>query len=489
MGTGTEGKPPVAPPTSARLSWPGLAVVLTATAAVAIDIFIVFVAAPTIAADLGASSSEIQWVVAAYNLAFALFLITGGRLGDLWGRKRVLMLGLFVFGLSSAACGAAPDPITLIVARAVQGVGAAMMLPQVFSIIQVEFTPEHRGKPLAIVGVVQGIAAVGGQLLGGLLIGLDLFGLEWRTVFLINLPLCALGLLFIPRLVPESRSPAAQRLDLGGVGLALLAVSALTVPLVQGQSAGWPAWTFVAFALTVPLAFAFVAWERRVRDRGGSPLVELGLFGIPTFRVGVLLSLVFYLANPGVILLLMIYLQEGLGLSPVEAGLVYTPAAIGFAAAALLVGRMGIARREHVLIPGIAVTALGVITSALIPTVVDHPNAILLSLLFGLIGVGHGIVIPALNGTVLAETGPAHAGSASGLLITSQQLGGALGVALTGTIFFGHLGDTVGAAAYGDALAVAFAAALAALVLATGLAWRLFAIVHRSGALSAAAEA
>ncbi len=454
--------------------------VLTGVAVVTLDVFIAYVAAPTIGADLGASSSELQWIIAAYGLAFSLLLITGGRLGDLWGRRRVLVLGLLLFGVSSGICGAAPDPITLIAARALQGVGAAMLLPQVFSIVQVEFPRERRGKPLAIIGVVQGMAAVGGQLLGGALIGLDPLGLEWRSVFLINLPICALGIVAIPRLVPESRSPTATRLDLVGVGLALAAVSALAVPLVEGRSVGWPPWTFVSFAATAPLAMVFVAWERRLRRRGGSPLVELGLFGIPTFRLGVSLSLVFYLANPGVILLLMIYLQEGLGLAPVDAGLAYTPAAIGFSVAALTVGRMGIAKREHVLVPGIAVTALGVSGSALVATLVSDPSAVALALVFGLIGVGHGIVIPALNGTVLAESGPSHAGSASGLLITAQQLGGALGVALTGTMFFGYLGDDSGAAAYGDALGVAFCAAIAMLALAALLGWRIFTIVNRS---------
>ncbi len=388
---------------------------------------------------------------------------------------------MFAFGVASGLCGAAPDPTSLIVFRCLQGAGAALMLPQVFSIVQIEFPPARRGRPLALLGGVQGIAAVVGQLLGGALLALDPLGLGWRSVFLINLPICAVGALLIPRFVPESRSPAARRLDLGGVALAALAVAAVSVPLVEGRTAGWPPWTFASFAATIPLGLGFIVWERLVKRGGGSPLVEFGLFRIPTFKLGLSLSLVFMLASPPVILLLMIYLQEGLGLSAIDAGLTFTPAAIGYALTALGVGRMGIAKREHALLPGIAVTAAGVLISGLLTALVAEPSPLLLAFTFAVVAIGQGAVIPALTGTVLAETDPLHVGSASGLLATAQQLGGALGIALTGTIFFGRLGSALSPAAYGEAFAFALAAILLILVFAGLLARRIFLLVNPAG--------
>jgi len=390
----------------------------------------------------------------------------------------MLVVGLLAFGVASGACGAAPDPTSLIVFRCLQGIGAALMLPQVFSIVQIEFPPERRGRPLAFLGGVQGIAAVVGQLLGGALLALDPLGLGWRSVFLINLPICAVGVLLIPRFVPESRSPAASRLDLGGVALAALVVGAVAVPLVQGRSAGWPLWTFASFAAVVPLGFIFIFWEGLVKRAGGSPLVEFGLFRIATFRLGLSLSLLFMLTSPPTILLLMVYLQEGLGLSAIDAGLTFTPAAIAYGLTALGVGRMGIAKREHALVPGIAVTATGVLVSGVLVALVAEPSALVLALTFGVVAIGHGAVIPALTGTVLAETDPLHVGSASGLLATAQQLGGALGIALTGTIFFGRLGTALSPTAYGEAFAFALAAILVILAFAALLGRRIFVLVN-----------
>jgi MFS family permease len=444
----------------------------------AIDAFITFVAAPTIGAELGASSSELQWIVAAYGLTFSLALITGGRLGDLFGRRRMLVIGMLAFGVASGSCGAAPDPTSLIVFRCLQGASAALMLPQVFSIVQVEFAPAHRGRPLAILGGVQGIAAVAGQLLGGALLALDPLDLGWRSVFLINLPICAAGVLLIPRFVPESRSAAARRLDLGGVALAALVVGAVAVPVVDGRAAGWPLWTFASFAAAVPLGLCFVFWEAAVKRAGGSPLVEFGLFRVGTFRLGLALAFVFMLASPSVILLLMIYLQEGLGLSAIDAGLTFTPAATAYALTALAVGRMGVAKREHAFLPGIASTALGVTLSAAVTLIWSDPSPLVLAATFCFVAIGHGAVTPAVVGTVLAETDPLHVGSASGLLATAQQLGGALGVALTGTVFFGRLAGADSPAAYGEAFAVALGSVLVLLALAAVLARLVFVLVN-----------
>lgn len=453
--------------------WATLAVVLVAAFMPILDVFIVFVSSPSIATDVHATSADIEWVVAAYGLAFALGLVTGGRLGDLFGRRRMFAVGLVVFAVGSALCGAAPSATALIGARVLQGLGAAALMPQVLSIIQVSFPPHERGRALALMGAVQGIGSVGGQLIGGALIELDVFGLGWRSNFLINLPVAVAALLLARRYVPESKAPDARRLDLGGVGLALLAIAAVAVPLVDGREAGWPAWTFVSLAAGIPLGAAFLAWERRVRRGGGSPLVALELFALRPFRLGVALSLLVYTAVPGLMLIIMLYLQSGLGLEPLSAGLVFGPAALAFSASSLLVARAAIPLRERLLLPGVLCVAVGLVAAAAIAAGAGDPAPLALAPAFILIGLGQGIVIPALNGTVLSETPAALAGSASGLLVTAQQIGGALGVAIGGTLFFGRLGDAVGAQAYGDALAAAAVFITAMLLLSAALAWRL----------------
>ena len=435
--------------------WAGLAVLLTAAFMALLDVSIVFVATPSIASDLHASPAQVEWVVAGYSLAFALALISGGRLGDLYGRRRMFRIGLTMFALGSALCGAAPTAALLIAARLFQGVGAAAMMPQVLSIIQVDFEPHERGRALALMGAVQGIAVAGGQIVGGALIELDPFGLGWRSVFLINVPIAVAALIASGPLVRESRSPDARRLDLGGVALALLAVGALVFPLVEGRSAGWPAWAFVSMAASLPLGALFVAWERRVDRRGGAPLVVLELFQLRPFRIGSGIALLTFAGAPGIFLAIAIYLQAGLGLPPLEAGLTFLPCALAFFVASLVVARLSIPARERLLAPAAAAVSVGALALGAITAEAGHVTWLALAGPLTLMGGGQGIVIPGLNGVVLSETHAAHAGSASGVLATFQQIGAALGVAIVGTLLFSVLGDGTGAAAYGDALGAA----------------------------------
>ncbi len=230
-----------APPLDTR-RWLALAVVVSASFMAIFDQFVVNVAIPTMQRDLHASFAQIQFVIAGYALAYAVTLITGGRLGDIYGRKRLFMLGMAGFTLASALCGLAPGPELLVGARLVQGFGAALMSPQVLSIIQVTFPPEERSKALGVYGAVIGIASLAGQALGGFLIRADLFGLGWRIVFLINLPIGGAALIAARALVPETRSAAATRLDLGGVAIVTAGLFLLTFPLVEGRDAGWPVW-------------------------------------------------------------------------------------------------------------------------------------------------------------------------------------------------------------------------------------------------------
>jgi EmrB/QacA subfamily drug resistance transporter len=437
---------------------------------VILDVFIVNVAAPSVRDDLGASDSDLQWVVAAYLLTYAISLITGGRLGDIFGRRRMFKIGIAGFTIASALCAAAPDPTTLIVARLLQGFGGAAMWPQVLSIIQVEFSPAERPKAFGFQGMIQGLAAIAGQIVGGGLIALDLLGLGWRWVFLVNLPVGAITLLVADRLIPESRSENARRLDLLGVALATLTLSLVMIPAVEGRELGWPAWTFAAFAAAIPAGALFVGAERRIAARGGSPLAELHLFDTRGFRIGLLSAIVLYFVI-SFFFLLAIYLQEGLGLSALDSGLAFTPIAVAFVASSLTGPRLADGVREYLPQLGATVAALGLIATIFaVQATTDASVSVWLILAMVPVGGGMGLAIPPLINLVLRAVPPTDAGAASGMLVTSQQIGNALGVALVGTIFFGELGSATSVAAHGDAFSVAlgvqaaFALAAAAMV-------------------------
>jgi MFS family permease len=345
----------------------------------------------------------------------------------------------------------------LIVARLLQGFGGAAMWPQVLSIIQVEFPPAERPKAFGFQGLVQGLAAISGQIIGGGLIALDLLGLGWRTVFLINIPVGVTALLAANRLIPESRSETARRLDLVGVGLVTLALSLVMIPAIEGRELGWPAWTFVSFAAAIPVAGLFVWAERRITARGGSPLVELHLFETRGFRIGLVSAMSLYFAI-SFFFLLGIYLQEGLGLSPLESGLAFTPMAVAFVAASLTGPRLADGAREHLPQIGAMIAAFGLLTTIIaVQATGDGSVSAWLILAMVPFGGGMGTAIPPLINLVLRAVPPADAGAASGTLVTAQQLGNALGVAIVGTVFFTELGSATGAAAHGNAFSVAMA--------------------------------
>jgi EmrB/QacA subfamily drug resistance transporter len=424
---------------------------------VIVDIFIVNVTAPSLRADIGASDSDLQWVVAAYLLTYALSLITGGRLGDLLGRRRMFKAGVAGFTFASVLCALAPNPSTLIVARLLQGFGGAAMWPQVLSIIQVEFEPAERPKAFGVQGLVQGLAAITAQIIGGGLIALDLLGLGWRWVFLVNVPVGAVALFAANRVIPESRSEKTRRLDLVGVALATLVLSLVMIPAVEGRELGWPAWTFAAFAAAIPAAMIFIAAERRIEAHGGSPLVELRLFETRGFRIGLLSATVLYFVI-SFFFLLAIYMQEGLGLSPLESGLAFTPIAVAFVTASLTGPRLADGLREYLPQVGAMLAAAGLITT-IIGVQATGNGSVSAWLLLSMVpvGAGMGLAIPALINLVLRAVPPADAGAASGTLVTAQQVGAALGVAIVGTVFFSELGSSVSTSAFGDAFSVALA--------------------------------
>jgi EmrB/QacA subfamily drug resistance transporter len=436
---------------------------------VILDVFIVNVTAPSLRSDLGASESQVQWVVAAYLLTYAISLITGGRLGDVVGRRRMFRIGVAGFTAASTLCAIAPSATALIGARLLQGFAGAAMWPQVLSIIQVDLPAAERPRALGVQGLVQGLAAIAGQIVGGGLIALDVLGLGWRSVFLINVPVGFAALGLAGRVVPESRSESARRLDLKGVGLASLTLALILIPAVEGRELGWPVWAFGLFAAAVPVGILFLRLERRIAARGGAPLAELHLFETRGFRVGMLSALILY----GVIsffLLLSIYLQDGLGLNAIDSGLAFTPLAVAFVAGSLVGPRLGEGARDQLPRVGAAIAAFGLLAMTL---AIEGPgsgsvSALLIAALIP-VGAGLGLAIPTLIGLVLRAVPASDAGAASGMLTTAQQIGNALGVAIIGTIFFAELGSGAGAGAYGDAFSIAMGVQAVLALLSAGL--------------------
>jgi EmrB/QacA subfamily drug resistance transporter len=424
--------------------WKALAVVLIASFMILLDISIVNVAIPSVQRDLGATYAEIQWVLAGYQLAYAVVLITGGRLGDIFGRKRLFIIGVSGFTLASLICGLAPSSITLIAARILQGLMAALMYPQVLSVIQVSFPPRERGAAFGVFGGVIGVASISGPLLGGLLIQADIHvgghALLWRPIFLVNLPIGIGAVVAAFIFLRESRAPAAPRLDIPGVVLATIGLFLIAFPLVEGRDAGWPIW---AYLMLVGGALVLVAFRRYIRlraDRGGSPLVEPDLFGDRAFVVGSVIAMVFLAGIPAFFLTFSLYLQIGLGYSALHTGLTTLPFALLSAAASGVSIRLAPRLGKRILSVGCVLLVAGMIglwlTVATAGTTVSSYQMIPA---LAVCGMGLGLVVAPLINIILAGIHAGSAGSASGVLTTVQQVGGALGVAVIGIIFFGQV--------------------------------------------------
>ena len=430
-------------PLTARMlshQWAALAVVLTGTFMVVLDFFIVNVAMPAMQRDLHAGTGAIEWVIAGYGLTFATFLITAGRLGDQLGRRRMFSAGLALFTVASAACGLAPSPAVLVVARLVQGLAAALLSPQVLSIIGVVYNGPDRVRAISIYGIVLGLAAVGGQLIGGVLVQADIAGLGWRSCFLINVPIGLVGLAIAARAVPESRVEGANRLDLVGTALVTLGLVDIVLPLVEGRQHGWPAWTWLCLGAAPITLGLFAAHQRRLSRRGGAPLLDPALFRERAFSAGLVTQLVFFASMASYFLVLALYLQQGRGLDALQAGLVFTILAAAYLVASAYAP--GLTPRLGRRLPAIGGLVLAVGHGLLALSVADIGVGGSVALLVpGMLleGAGMGLVITPLTSTVLGNLRPENAGAAAGALSTMQQVGNALGVAVTGVIFFGAL--------------------------------------------------
>jgi EmrB/QacA subfamily drug resistance transporter len=460
--------PGAAAPSTARnpLRWFVFAVVIAANIMDLMDATIVNVAGPSIRHALGGSASSLQWLPAGYTLAFAVLLITGARLGDMFGRRRLFLIGSAGFTVMSAACSAAPSMAVLIAFRVLQGSFGALMIPQGFGMLKEVFDEDEMPKVFGAFGPMLGLSTLAAPILAGALVEANLWGIGWRLVFLINVPIGIAAFVGAVRVLPRTVAHPGIRLDTGGMVLIGAALTAIIYPLIQGRADGWPAWTFVSLASGAILIVAFVLWGRR---RHGDPLIEPALLANRTYTSGILVALAFFGAFGGLLLCVSLFGQLGEGFSPIHAGLTLMAMVIGMligmGASFALVARLG----RQLLHLGVATIAAGTVALAL--TVTGARTASTLDLAPGLflIGVGAGISMGQLFDFILAGVSMDEVGSASGVLEAVQQLSSALGVAVLGTIFFsafaGHLPT--------HALAITAWACLAPLAAAFALIFRL----------------
>lgn len=426
------------PDVSQPRKWLILAIVLCVECMDLLDSTVVNVATPHIRKDLGASTSAIQWIAGGYALALAVGLVTGGRLGDIVGHRKTFLAGTAGFVIASLLCAVAPSTGLLIAARLLQGLTCALVLPQGFGIIRSTFSGEDSQQAFAVFGPVIGLSAVLGPIVGGLLVDADVAGQDWRTVFLVNVPIGVVALYGAFRLLPESKETDPPTLDVVGTVLIGLVAGLLVYPLIQGREAGWPWWTWTMFAAAAVFLAAFVLW---VRAKDEDPLVTPSLFAKQQYDAGLGIMFLFFGGLSGVMLVMTLYMQLGQHFSAIHAGLSFAPWSLAMAVGAGLSGAvLGPKYGRTVLQAGAAVCAVGNVL--LVWAIHEHPLTTTTAWFAGplvVYGLGMGLFVAPAFDIVLASVSDEETGSASGVLNANQQLAAAVGVAVMGTIFFGAL--------------------------------------------------
>jgi EmrB/QacA subfamily drug resistance transporter len=451
-----------------------LTLVLAAMFMAQFDLYVVNVAAPSLSVDLGAGPAALELIVGGYAFTYAAGLITGGRLGDLLGHRRMFITGTAAFTVASLLCGLAQTPTQLVVVRLLQGLTAALMVPQVLALITAMFPPQQRARALAWFGVTMGVGAVAGQVLGGALLQADVLGLGWRAIFLVNVPIGIIAVLFSLRLLPAAASAARPRLDVVGVIGISGALALVLVPLVIGRSEGWPLWAWISLVASVPVMILSLMWERRLGARGGQPMLDVGLFGDSVFNKGLLVNVGVFASFHSWMFTMTLMLQAGIGLTPLAAGLTFTPLGVAFAVSSVggrpLVARWG----SGVITLGTVIAAAGLAAMVVVLSIAGgSANAFTVIVPMMIVGLGNGLAVPAMIGTVLAGVQPAKAGAAAGVLTTAQQFAGAAGIAVIGGVFFQTLDPERGAAGYATSLIWVSGMSLAVALLAAAVSTRL----------------
>ncbi|WP_420143039.1 MFS transporter [Sphingobium sp.] len=416
-----------------------LAIVATAMVLDLIDMTIINVAVPTLQAQLGASDAEVQWMVAGYSTIFSLLLISGGRMGDIFGYRRAFLIGVAGFTLTSLLCGLAQNPFQLVGARLLQGAAAAIMLPQVMSLTQIMYPPHERMAALGLFGILGGLAAVLGPVIGGLILNANMFGLGWRPIFLINLPIGIIALFMAARILPDGRSTHRPRLDMIGTLLVMLMLLTLIFPLIQGRDYGWPLWGFAMMGYSLPIAYMLARHSRARMARDGSALIVPDLFHMQGFSFGLLTTLVFQIGTGGLLFVLTLAMQRGLHFTAAQVGLAHVPYAFGASFAIGMLSRKALPRFGPIIVTwGAALMVAGL---AMLVGLFHAPGMMavapwLIAIPLLIMGLGMGLVGGPLPPCTLSEVDVGHAGSASGTLKATQQLGSAMGAAGIGTLFF-----------------------------------------------------
>lgn len=479
---------PILPQAEPR-RWAMFVILLVGAFLPPLDFFIVNVALPAIQDELSASSSAEQLVISSYAAVYAVTLITGGRLGDIYGRGKMFFIGLIGFAAASLLCGLAWSPWVLISGRVLQGATAAIMAPQALASVQAIFPEAEKPFALSIYGAVFGLASVIGQVVGGILISADLFHLGWRAIFLVNLPVALLVILFGLPLLKETRAPSAQRLDPVGMLLATATLSALIVPLIEGREAGWPWWTWLSFLAVPLLASLLWRYERRLSQNGGSPLLDPVVLRAPGLGQGLAIVLLFYSIG-AFFLLFSVYLQDALQLNALTAGLLFLPFGVGFLIGPLLTPYLRRFVGNYLSAIGMGCETLGLagLAGLIAHTMMGSAPAMLpLAVLLFITGLGQGLAMPTLVRMVTGRVAPAFSGMIAGVTSSTLQISTALSVAVIGGIFYSMLGTGRSGANITHAFIVALLAM--AICLATGAALSIRLIRQASGLFSAASSA
>ena len=426
----------VSTPVDSSRRWWVLATVVAAQFMFGVDAFIVNVAIPTVATELHASAAQIEAVIAIYLIAYATLVVTGGRLGDIHGTRNVFIAGVAGFTITSLWCGLAQSGSELIAARLAQGATAALMVPQVLATIHLLFADASRARAFAVYGIVLGLAGAAGFLLGGILVTLDLGGFGWRAVFFVNVPFGIVIIAAALRIMPVAPRRAGTRLDIPGAVVLFLGLLCLIGPLLFGHDLHWSAWVWLAMASGVAILVGFVKLERAMAGAGGMPLIDLSLLGDAAFVRGLAAVFFFFFANLSFYLVMTIFMQRGLHIPPLQAGLVFVPLALTFVIASRHAGARARHRVTLVPIEGCMVQLAGLAALAAMIETISAPSALSLALVLTIFGYGQGLVMAPLSSAVLASVKPASAGAGSGMYGTTAQIANAAGVAAIGAVFF-----------------------------------------------------
>jgi EmrB/QacA subfamily drug resistance transporter len=421
---------------SPALSTAGLITILVGVLLPLIDFFIVNVALPTMQHDLHATTALLELVVSGYATSYAVLLVLGGRLGDAHGRKRLFLIGIAAFTITSLLCGIAPSATTLVVARVLQGASAALMVPQTLSTIQATGNPASRSKALGWYGATGGLAAVTGQLLGGVLVSANIGGSGWRAIFFVNIPVGIIGLVLAARYVPETHAVRRTPIDIVGTLLLALTVIAVLIPLTEGRALGWPLWSWLLLGLAPVSAAAFALVERSLERNGGAPLIPPSVLEHASMRRGLLLAVPFFATFGAFMFVYALVTQTYLSFSALRAGVAMGPMAVLFLLTSLATTRLVARYGRKVIGAGATIQLVGLLV--LIATLLAWwPQVSAVDLMPGLaiMGVGQALMLSPLVRIVLSEVPQELAGAGSGVLTTTQQTSLALGVALIGSVF------------------------------------------------------